>query len=155
VPATRSLSKAPRTSATSAAVAPATIAVKESSPAPAAGATAKPRPGLELVRLDEYRQDGGLVVRAELPGLDPDNDIHVTVTNGRVHIDVDHREQDEIERNGYRVKELRYGRLSRSVPLGEGVPASAITATYNNGVLEVRIPEPPAPQSTPIPITAS
>jgi HSP20 family protein len=145
------------TPATTTAATPTKIAVTEGSPAPVASAPAKPRPGpgLELIRLDEYRQDGALVVRAELPGLDPDKDVHVSVANGRVQIDVEHREQDEVERNGYRVQELRYGRLSRSVPFGEGVPTSAITATYNNGVLEVRIPEPPAPQPTRIPITAS
>jgi HSP20 family protein len=129
-----------------------TIAVKETAPAPAC---APARPGPELVRLDEYRQDGVFVVRAEWPGLDPNKDVQVTVANGRVQIDVEHGERDEIERNGYRVRELRYGHLARNVPLGDGVAAGSITATYNDGVLEVRIPEQLAPQPTRIPIAAS
>jgi HSP20 family molecular chaperone IbpA len=131
------------TPATTTAATPATMAVKEGSSVPVGGAPAEPRPGVALVRLNEYRQDGALVVRAELPGWIPTR--MSTSPWPTAECRLTWSEQGGVERNGYRVQELRYGRLSRSMPVGERVPTSAITAIYNNGVLKVRIPEQPAP----------
>ena len=64
-------------------------------------------------------------VRADLTGIDPDKDVELTVPDGMLH-----------------TPELRYGSLSRSLPLPEGVTEADITATYKAGVLEIRIPEP-------------
>ena len=96
----------------------------------------------ELIRVEEFREDGTLVIRADLPGIDPDKDVELTVTDGMLHIEAERREEEKHEEKGYVRQELRYGSLSRSLPLPDGVTAADITATYKAGVLEIRIPEP-------------
>jgi len=96
----------------------------------------------ELIRVEEFRDDGTLVIRADLPGIDPDKDVELTVTDGILHIEAERREEEKHEEKGYVRQELRYGSLSRSLPLPEGVTEADITATYKAGVLEIRIPEP-------------
>src|SRR3954453_18985917 len=87
----------------------------------------------ELIRVEEKWQDGVLVVRAELPDIDPDRDVRLTVVNGRLVI--------EAERYQRETKQ-RYALLTRALPLRDGVEASTIVATYGGGVLEIRIPMP-------------
>ena len=96
----------------------------------------------ELIRVEEFRDDGTLVIRADLPGIDPEKDVELTVAGGMLRIEAERREEEKREEKGYVRQELRYGAVSRSLPLPEGVTAADITATYKAGVLEVRIPEP-------------
>ena len=96
----------------------------------------------ELIRVEEFREDGTLVIRADLPGIDPDKDVELTVSHGILHIEAERREEEKREEKGYVRRELRYGSLSRSLPLPEGVTEADISATYKDGVLEIRIPAP-------------
>ena len=96
----------------------------------------------ELIRVEEFREDGTLVIRADLPGIDPDSDVELTVSHGMLHIEAERREEEKREEKGYVRRELRYGSLSRSLPLPAGVTEADITATYKDGVLEIRIPAP-------------
>lgn len=109
----------------------------------------------DLIRVEEFRDDGTLVVRAELPGIDPDKDVEVTVAGGMLHIQAERREEEKREEQGYLRQELRYGALSRSLPLPEGVTESDIKATYKAGILEIRIPEPKVETAAKIPIARS
>ena len=95
-----------------------------------------------LIRVEEFREDGTLVIRADLPGIDPDKDVELTVSDGILHIAAERREEEEREDKGYLRREVRYGSLSRSLPLPEGVTEDDITAAYKDGVLEIRMPEP-------------
>jgi HSP20 family protein len=96
----------------------------------------------DLIRVEEYREDGTLVIRADLPGIDPDKDVELTVADGMLHIQAERREEEKREEKGYVRQEVRYGSLSRSLLLREGVTEADITASYKDGVLEIRIPEP-------------
>jgi HSP20 family protein len=96
----------------------------------------------DLIRVEEYREDGTLVIHADLPGIDPDKDVELTVSNGMLHIEAERREEEKKEEKGYVRRELRYGSLTRSLPLPAGVAEADITATYKAGVLEIRVPEP-------------
>lgn len=96
----------------------------------------------ELIRVEEFRDDGTLVIHADLPGIDPEKDVELTVSGGMLHIEAERHEEEKREEKGYVRQELRYGTLSRSLPLPEGVAAADITATYKAGVLEIRVPEP-------------
>jgi len=96
----------------------------------------------DLIRVEEYREDGTLVIRADLPGIDPDADVELTVSDGMLRIEAERREEEKKEGKGYMRQELRYGSLSRSLPLPEGVTEADIAATYKDGVLEIRVPEP-------------
>lgn len=106
-------------------------------------------PGDDLIRVDEYRDGDTEVVRAELPGIDPQKDVDLTVADGMLRISAERRIEDRTEDKGYLRHELRYGSMSRTLPLPEGVTESDITATYQDGILEIRIPVPERAQTEP------
>jgi len=90
----------------------------------------------QAFRLEEYVQDGTYIVRAELPGLDPEKDVEVTADAGTLTIHAERREEHE---EGHR-SEFRYGSLTRSVTLPANVDAGKVTASYNKGILQVSAP---------------
>lgn len=109
----------------------------------------------DLIRVEEFREDGTLVVRADLPGIDPDKDVELTVSDGMLYIRAERREEEKREDQGYLRRELRYGSLSRALPLPEGITESDITADYKAGILEIRIPEPKQEPARKIPVSRS
>jgi HSP20 family protein len=110
-------------------------------------------PTEEMIRVDEFRENGTIVVRAELPGLDPDKDVEVTVVDGMLRIKAERNEEETTEDKAYVRRELRYGSFTRVLPLPEGVAEADVKATYVDGVLEIRIPAPVVePAATKIPI---
>ncbi|NMI00333.1 Hsp20/alpha crystallin family protein [Pseudonocardia acidicola] len=102
-------------------------------------------PGEDILRVDEYREGDTLVIRADLPGIDPDKDVTVSVSDGVLRIDAQRSHEEKVEKRGYRRQELRYGSFHRALTLPEGVTDADVCATYTNGVLEIRIPMPEAP----------
>ncbi len=102
------------------------------------------------MKVEQFQDGSTLVVRAEVPGIDPDKDVDVSVSDGMLHIKAEREEKAEHRsKTGYR-SEFRYGSFSRSVALPAGAREEDITATYKDGVLEVRAPvaPPPATEST-------
>jgi HSP20 family protein len=106
-------------------------------------------PGEDVIRVDEFREGGEEVIRAELPGIDPEKDVDITVSDGVLRINAERRIEEKTEDKGYLRHELRYGSMSRTLPLPDGVSESEITATYNNGILEIRVPLPERTESEP------
>jgi HSP20 family protein len=96
----------------------------------------------DFIRVEEFRENGTLVIRADLPGVDPDKDAEVTVSDGMLRIEAERYTEEKGEEKGYVRQELRYGALSRSLPLPAGVTEADVTATYKDGVLEVRVAVP-------------
>lgn len=92
-------------------------------------------------RVDVLRKDGNLVVRADLPGMTKE-DIKVEVTEDRLTIQGERKQEKKEEHEGYAYNECSYGSFFRTIPLPEGVEASKATAEFRNGVLEVAIPTP-------------
>lgn len=94
----------------------------------------------DVIRVEEFLAGDELVIRAELPGIDPQKDVDVTISRGALHIGV-RREDDasKSDRSGFRT-EFRYGEFSRSIPLPAGTYETEVQATYNDGILEVRLP---------------
>jgi HSP20 family protein len=90
------------------------------------------------VRVEEFVDDRTLVVRAQMPGVDPDRDIEVSVADGMLRIRAEQRETEDDTDRGLVRSEFRYGSFTRNVPLPEGVKDEDITASYKDGVLEVR-----------------
>lgn len=99
-------------------------------------------PSEDLIRVDEFRDGDDVVIRAELPGIDPEKDVELTVSEGALHIHAERREEEHREAKGYRRRELHYGSFSRSLPLPMGTKESDIKATYRDGMLEIRVPTP-------------
>ena len=94
------------------------------------------RPGAsQPMRVEDYVKDGHYVVRAELPGVDPEKDIEVTVSKGVLTISATRHEESE----GKHRSEFHYGTFARSVTLPAGADEDHIRASYDHGVLEVAV----------------
>lgn len=92
------------------------------------------------LRVEEFREEGTLVIRAELPGIDPDTDVDISVSDHLLRLRAVRREETKSEdRKGYR-SEFRYGSFSRSIPLPVGATEDDVEASYVDGILEVRLP---------------
>lgn len=92
------------------------------------------------IRIEQVVEDGHYVVRAEIPGVDPQHDIDVSVESGVLSIRAERTEKQHDKAHS----EFHYGKLVRSVPLPGAVKGGSATATYDNGILEISftIPEP-------------
>jgi HSP20 family protein len=94
------------------------------------------------LRVEEYRDAGSLVVKAQVPGIDPDRDADITVTGNQLELTVRHEEKTEHkDKEGYR-SEFRYGTFSRTVTLPAAVDPGEVKASYTDGILEIRVPLP-------------
>lgn len=91
---------------------------------------------MRAMRVEEFLEDGKFVVRAELPGMDPEHDINVEVDNGALVIHSERRE--EKHERGH--SEFRYGAFTRRLALPEGADESNVSARYTDGILEVTVP---------------
>ena len=99
-------------------------------------ATLLPFAGGPTFRVEEYTKDNTYIIRAELPGIDPDKDLEITVDAGILTLHAErHEEHEEPHRS-----EFRYGSLTRSVTLPANVNADDITASYGKGILQVSAP---------------
>lgn len=88
----------------------------------------------------ETDRDGDdAVIRVELPGVDVTKDVSVELKDGRLVISGERRDERDEESDGRRLREIRYGSFSRSFRLGAHVTADAVTASYDAGVLTVRV----------------
>ncbi len=89
-----------------------------------------------LLRVEDEMKDGLYEVRAELPGVDPIEDIEVTVRDGQLTIKAERTQTSES--NGH--SEFSYGSFVRTVPLPAGADEDDINATYDRGILTVSVP---------------
>ncbi|GAB3763513.1 HSP20 family protein [Nocardioides ginsengisegetis] len=101
--------------------------------------------GSHLMRVEEYLEDDTCVIRAELPGIDPDHDVEISVADGILHLRAVREERTKEERPDSYRSEFHYGILERSLRLPEGTTESDVRATYHDGILEVRVPAPKTP----------
>ena len=88
-----------------------------------------------LLRLEDEMNDGRYEVRAEIPGLDPAEDVEVTVRDGLLTIKAERT--DKKEGNGR--SEFSYGSFERTITLPAGADEDDITATYDRGILTVSV----------------
>jgi HSP20 family protein len=104
---------------------------------PASGeATRRWIPAIDLVESgDQY------VLHADLPGLS-EQDINVELESGVLKISGERKSESTAEKGGYRRIERSYGSFSRSLTLPDGVNPDAVEASFDKGVLEVKIPKP-------------
>ncbi|HYG95642.1 MAG TPA: Hsp20/alpha crystallin family protein [Solirubrobacterales bacterium] len=93
-------------------------------------------PPMDLVETEDH-----LVLRADLPGVDRD-EIEIEVKDGVLTVSGERRAQHEQKREGFHRVERSFGRFSRALELPKGVEADNIDASFERGVLEVRMPKP-------------
>ncbi|MGI9860658.1 Hsp20/alpha crystallin family protein [Moorella naiadis] len=91
-------------------------------------------------RIDVYQTDHEVVATAELPGLVNKDDVEITATEDTLTVRGEMRRSEEGEERNYFHSERFYGNFSRTVSLPVQVQPEKATATYKNGILEVRIP---------------
>jgi len=88
----------------------------------------------------EIAKDGDdAVVRVELPGVDVEKDVSVEVDKGQLVIRGERRDERSEEKGGRTLSEVRYGSFRRSFKLPAHVTSDAISASYDAGVLIVRV----------------
>ena len=93
-------------------------------------------PPMDLVEAGDH-----FVLKADLPGL-AEEDVSIEVQDGNLTISGERKtEHESSERGWYRI-ERSFGAFNRSLTLPDGVDAGGITAEFDRGVLEVRIPKP-------------
>jgi HSP20 family protein len=95
-----------------------------------------------MLRVEEFQDGPTMVVRAELPGIDPDRDVDISVSGTTLTIEARREEKSEYRgKHNYR-SEFQYGAFTRTIQLPQGTKEEDIKASYTDGVLEVRIPTP-------------
>jgi HSP20 family molecular chaperone IbpA len=92
-------------------------------------------PEWKAMRIEEFVKDGKLIVKAELPGMDPDKDIEVSIHDG--FLTIKGERQEEIRDDHH--CEFSYGSFSRSIALPNGCDEKSVHADYKNGILEVSL----------------
>ena len=87
------------------------------------------------MRVEDFIRDDTYVIRAELPGIDPEKDVEVTVADGILTINAERREEHADKHHS----EFHYGTFSRSVTLPAGADEEHVDAIYGHGILEVTV----------------
>ncbi|GAC1328802.1 MAG: hypothetical protein NVSMB13_16120 [Mycobacteriales bacterium] len=126
--------------------------------APVAGTGFLRRPAAGYVPAVEMFAEGhDVVLRLELPGVDVDNDVSIEVDRGRLVIAGERRDTRSEASDAILVRELRYGAFRREFALPEGIDAGQVDATYDAGMLEVRVRDVvrPDPEPVKVPIKAA
>ena len=91
--------------------------------------------------IDVVRENGNLVVRADIPGIKPE-EVKIEVEDDILTVSGEHEEHKEEKDKHYVRRERRYGSFSRSMTLPPGVEAKNIKAKTHDGIVEVTIPLP-------------
>jgi len=92
-------------------------------------------PELKPIKIEQFVTDGKLVVRAELPGVDPDKDIDVSLHEGYLTITGERKEEKKDKHHS----EFMYGSFSRTIALPSGFDQKSVHAQYKDGILEVSL----------------
>jgi HSP20 family protein len=91
--------------------------------------------------LDVWETPSEVVYAFDLPGI-PEEQITIEVKDETLTVSADREKTEETSENGFYRFERRYGTFARAVGLPQGVDPNTISARYENGVLEVRVPKP-------------
>ena len=103
--------------------------------------------------IESYVKDGNLVVRADVPGLDP-KDLEVTLLGNVLTIKGERKNEKEVKKEDYLRREVSYGAFERRLTLPEATLADKVKASFKNGVIEVAVPLAKEAQAKKIPIDA-
>ncbi len=118
-------------------------------PLPRASTLRRWMPATDVVEAEDH-----YVLRADLPGLS-EEDVTIEVEDRILTVSGERKSENETTQSGYHRVERAFGSFSRSVTLPEGVDTDAIAASFDKGVLEIRIPKPAQRQPRKIAIAAA
>ena len=103
------------------------------------GAALAPRV-VGTLAVDVYETDEDVVVKASVPGVDPE-ELDISITGDTLTIKGETRAEEEVEEENYVYRERRYGAFSRSMTIPTSVEASEADAEFEDGVLTLRLPK--------------
>jgi HSP20 family protein len=101
---------------------------------PAINAAGQFSPAAEAIKDGE-----DAVIRLELPGVDVERDVNVELDHGRLVIHGERRDEHAEQKNGRALREVRYGSFRRSFQLPAHITGEAVSASYDAGVLTIRV----------------
>ena len=90
--------------------------------------------------VDVYETDEDVVVKASVPGVDPE-ELDISITGDTLTIKGETRAEEEVEEENYVYRERRYGAFSRSMTIPTSVEADEADAEFEDGVLTLRLPK--------------
>jgi HSP20 family protein len=89
--------------------------------------------------MDVTTRGEDLIIKLEIPAVDIEKDVDISVDQGMLRIAGRRSEERSDAKEGYYLREMRYGSFERTFPLPEGVGADAVSAEYHDGILEVTV----------------
>ncbi|MFB9839891.1 Hsp20/alpha crystallin family protein [Actinoallomurus acaciae] len=90
----------------------------------------------QVIRVEDAVEDDRYVVRAEMPGIDPEKDLEISVSRGVLTLRAERQET----REGRRHSEFRYGSYERYIRLPENIREDEIKAAYDQGIVTITMP---------------
>jgi len=90
--------------------------------------------------LDLIEEEGQYIVKASMPGVNPE-DTEITLADNILTIKGESKHESENDGSSYHVRERRFGNFMRQLTLPMSVDAEQVEATYENGVLTLRLPK--------------
>lgn len=120
------------------------------------GSTASDQRGLRrwAPAMDVLENASHFVLRADLPGMSED-DVSIEVEDQILTISGERKSESELKDEGYHRVERAFGNFSRSLTLPKGVDPAGVAASFDRGVLEIRIPKPEQRKPRKVAIAAS
>jgi HSP20 family protein len=95
---------------------------------------------VEAPTLDIYEEKDDLIVKAEVPGLSKD-EIDISLDGSTLTIKGEKKKEEEVKEDDYYRCERTFGAFFRSIELPSDVKADKVTASFKNGVIEIRLPK--------------
>lgn len=117
------------------------------------GSRTRPMAGPIVPPIDAYSTEQGIVVKMDVPGVDPAS-IDVSVQEGVLTVSGERTTDVEVHEEAWLRRERSLGAFERTFTLPEGTNPDSISASFDHGVLELRIPQPPEQQPRRIKISA-
>jgi HSP20 family protein len=102
--------------------------------------------------VESFVRNGQLIVRADLPGIDPKK-VELSIEGNRLFIRGEREEKEERKEKDFLHREVRYGKFERALDLPVGVDTESIKATYHEGVLEIAMTAPKEMVAKKVPIS--
>ncbi len=94
----------------------------------------------QRLRIEQELTDDTMVIRAEMPGIDPDKDVEITIDDGVLRVRAERKFEKKEEKEGGTRSEFHYGSFERALRVPKDVGVDDVKATYKDGILEVRVP---------------
>lgn len=99
--------------------------------------------------IDIVETDNEIIATAEMPGLNKE-DININLTNDKLELSTETKHEEEKKGKDYIYRERRSGSYYRSVSLPSSIDVNNAKASYNNGVLEIKMPKTEIKKKTPV-----